>query len=142
MPLRGGDTFVFRFGQSISGAIDRITDFTIGEDKIDLLTAGGLAAAAPVAFSLSANNNTAGTIGNLVANVFTDADGARFSNQPLGLNSAALVVATNSAIAGTYLIVNDGQSGYQAATDLIVDITGYSPNLPGLGSISPSAWFV
>lgn len=138
----GTDLFVFRFGESILSAIDRITDFAIGTDKIDLLTAGGAAMAAPSAFSRAVNNATT-RLATLVSNVFTDANGALAGNQGLGLNSAALAVATASAIAiaGTYLIINDGSAGFQSATDLVVNVTGYSGALPGLGSITPSAWF-
>lgn len=141
----GSDTFVFEFGQSIAAAMDRISDFTINiggvMDKIDLLTAGGLAMAAPAAFSRAANNASS-AIGTLISNVFSDANGFLGGNQSLGLNSAALVVATNASIAGTYLIINDATNGYQNGTDLVVNINGYSGVLPGLGSITPSSWFV
>ncbi|MEH2424772.1 MAG: M10 family metallopeptidase C-terminal domain-containing protein [Nostoc sp.] len=51
----GTDIFIFQFGQSLVSASDRITDFTIGTDKIDLLTQGGLAANAPSSFSRAAD---------------------------------------------------------------------------------------
>jgi serralysin len=138
--LGGADIFVFQFGQSISTAFDRITDFTINTDKIDLLTSGGLAMAPPVAFSRAANNIST-NLATLISNVFSDANGALAGNQALGLNSAALVVATASAIAGTYLIINDATNGFQSTTDLLINLTGYSGSLPGLGSITPSTWF-
>ncbi len=137
----GADTFVFQFGQSILSAMDRITDFAIGTDKIDLLTAGGAAMAAPAAFS-RAINNAASTLTSLVSNVFTDANGSLAGNQALGLNSAALVVATASSIAGTYLVINDNVSGFQTANDLVINLTGYTGALPALGTISVSSWFV
>ncbi|WP_419866700.1 calcium-binding protein [Microcystis viridis] len=34
----GTDIFIFQFGQSTSAALDRVTDFAIGTDKIDLLS--------------------------------------------------------------------------------------------------------
>ncbi|MFN9672406.1 MAG: Calx-beta domain-containing protein, partial [Microcystis sp.] len=43
----GADTFVFQFGQSPISTSDRITDFAINSDKIDLLTQGGSAMSAP-----------------------------------------------------------------------------------------------
>ena len=136
----GNDIFVFQFGQSIAGAMDRITDFTIGADTIDLLTAGGLATPAPVAFSRAANNIST-NLATLISNVFSDANGTLVGNQALGLNSAALVVATDRAIAGSYLIINDATNGFQSTTDLLINLTGYSGSLPGLGSITPSTWF-
>ena len=137
----GADTFVFQFGQSILSALDHITDFAIGTDKIDLLTAGGAAMAAPAAFSRAANNS-ATTLSSVISNVFTDANGGLAGNQGLGLNSAALVVASASAIAGTYLVINDGVAGFQAATDLVINLTGHTGTLPGLGAITASTWFV
>lgn len=98
--------------------------------------------AAPVAFSRAANNASA-TLANVVSAVFTDANGSSSGNQALGVNSAALVVATASGIAGTYLIVNDGSNGFQSANDLVINLTGYSGSLPGLGAITPlSRWFI
>ncbi len=137
----GADTFVFQFGWSILSGIDRITDFAIGTDKIDLLTAGGAAMAAPAAFS-RAINNTASSLTTLVSNVFTDANGGLTGNQALNLNSAALVVATTGSIAGTYLLINNNVGGFQAASDLLINLTGYTGALPALGAISVSTWFV
>jgi Ca2+-binding RTX toxin-like protein len=132
----GNDFHVFQFGQSTAAAPDRITDFAFGTDKIDLLTSSGLATAAPTSFSRAANN-TATTLTSVVTSVFADANGALVGLQGLGVNSAALVVATNAAIAGTYLIVNDGTANFQAANDLVVNLTGYTGTLPALGNITP-----
>ena len=48
-------------------------------------------------------------------------------------NAAALVRSTNAAIAGTYLLINDGTAGRSLTSDLLIDITGYSGTLPALG---------
>ncbi len=133
---------MFQFGQSTVAASDRITDFAIGSDKIDLLTQGGAAMSAPANFSRAADNNTAANLTSLVTQVFTDANGALVSNQTLGINSAALVVATNSAIAGTYLVVNDTTAGFQSGNDLVINITGSSGALPALGNIPVTSFFV
>lgn len=139
--LGGSDIFVFQFGQSVVTAFDRITDFTINTDKIDLLTHYGLAMAPPVAFSRAADN-TSRSLNTLIFNVFSDCNGALVGNQALGLNSAALVVATALPSPGTYLIINDGTMISFDGSDLLINITGYSGSLPGLGSITPSTWFV
>ncbi|MFN9400997.1 MAG: bluetail domain-containing putative surface protein, partial [Dolichospermum sp.] len=118
----GSDIFVFRFGQSPVSGADRITDFAIGTDKIDLLTSLGVAMNAPTAFTRAANS-TDTTLTNVVNSVFTDADGALTGNQALGVNSAALVSVTTSGIAGTYLVINDGVAGFQSSNDLLVNIT-------------------
>ena len=137
----GADTYLFQFGQSPVSAIDRVTDFAISSDKIDLLTQGGAAMGAPSSFSRAANS-TATTLQNVVTQVFTDANGALAGNQALGINSAALVVATNPSIAGTYLVINDGVAGFQTGNDLVVNLTGYTGALPALGTIPVSSFFV
>ena len=142
--LTGGtgiDTFVFQFGQSLVSNSDRITDFAIGTDKIDLLTQTGLAVNIPTKFSRAADS-IATTLQNVVNSVFTDANGAITGNQVLEVNSAALVQVTTAGIAGTYLIINDGTAGLQSSNDLLVNITGYSGTLPALGAISVNSFFV
>ncbi|MFN6034744.1 MAG: bluetail domain-containing putative surface protein [Dolichospermum sp.] len=137
----GSDILVFQFGQSPVSGADRITDFAIGTDKIDLLTSLGVAMNAPTAFTRAANS-TDTTLTNVVNSVFTDADGALTGNQALGVNSAALVSVTTSGIAGTYLVINDGVAGFQSSNDLLVNITGYSGTLPALGTIAVSSLFI
>ncbi|GAL94788.1 Calx-beta domain-containing protein [Microcystis aeruginosa] len=137
----GADTFVFQFGQSTISTSDRITDFAINTDKIDLLTQGGSAMSAPSSFSRAADS-TATTLDNLVNQVFTDANGATTGNQGLGINSAALVQVTTGAIAGTYLIINDSTAGFQSSNDLLINITGFTGSLPALGSLTVGNFFV
>ncbi|MFN9176466.1 MAG: peptidylprolyl isomerase [Synechocystis sp.] len=136
----GTDTFVFRFGQSTLAAPDRITDFAVGIDKIDLLTQAGAATAAPTAFSRAADSNLT-TLANVVNQVFADANGLTAGNQALGVNRAALVTVTTTGIAGTYLIINDNVAGFQSANDSLVNITGFSGTLPGLGAIAVNSFF-
>ncbi|MBD2135391.1 hypothetical protein H6F47_23955, partial [Sphaerospermopsis sp. FACHB-1094] len=137
----GSDIFVFQFGQSPVSGADRITDFAIGTDRIDLLSSSGGVLAAPTSFTRAANS-TATTLTNVVNSVFTDANGALTGNQALGVNSAALVNVTTSVIAGTYLVMNDGVAGFQASNDLLVNITGFTGTLPALGSITVSNFFI
>nr|WP_045357963.1 Calx-beta domain-containing protein [Microcystis aeruginosa] len=137
----GADTFVFQFGQSTISTSDRITDFAINSDKIDLLTQGGLPMSAPSSFSRAANS-TVTTLQNLVNQVFTDANGAITGNQGLGVNSAALVQVTTGAIAGTYLVINDSAAGFQSSNDLLINMTGFTGTLPALGSIPVGNFFI
>nr|NCS00394.1 endo-1,3-1,4-beta-glycanase ExsH [Microcystis aeruginosa L311-01] len=130
----GADTFIFQFGQSTISTSDRITDFAINSDKIDLLTQGGTATSAPSNFSRAANS-TATTLQNLINQVFTDANGAITGNQGLAVNSVALVQVTTGAIAGTYLVINDSAAGFQSSNDLLINITGFTGTLPALGNI-------
>ncbi|MCZ8308081.1 MAG: calcium-binding protein [Microcystis sp. LE19-98.1E] len=137
----GADTFIFQFGQSTISTSDRITDFAINSDKIDLLNQAGNAISAPSNFSRAANS-TVTTLQNLINQVFTDANGAITGNQGLGVNSAALVQVTTGAIAGTYLVINDSAAGFQSSNDLLINITGFTGTLPALGSINVSSFFI
>jgi Lipase/Putative Ig domain/Calx-beta domain/Peptidase M10 serralysin C terminal len=137
----GSDLYIFQFGQSLSTAPDRITDFALGTDKIDLLTQGGQAMNAPGSFT-RAVDSTAINLQDLVNQVFTDANGSLIGNQPLGINSAVLVKATAGTIAGTYLIINDNNSGFQANNDLLINITGLTGTLPPLGNIPVGNVFI
>ena len=137
------DIFVFQFGQSTISDFtlpDRITDFAIGIDKIDLLLSTGAATGAPLNFTRAANS-TATTRTALATQVFTDANGLLAGNQALGANSAALVQVTSGAIAGTYLLINDSTATLSSTNDLLVNITGFSGTLPGFGSIPVSSFF-
>lgn len=136
----GNDIFLFQFSQSTVANPDRITDFAINSDKIDLLSATGGVLPAPAAFSRAANS-AAATLTNVVNAVFTDANGALAGNQALGINGAALVQVTTVGIAGTYIIVNDNVAGFQSANDLLVNVTGITGTLP-TGNIPVSNFFV
>jgi hypothetical protein len=133
----GNDVFLFQFSQSTVANPDRITDFAIGSDKIDLLSATGGVLPAPAAFSRAANS-AAATLTNVVNAVFTDANGALAGNQALGINGAALVQVTTAGIAGNYIIVNDDVAGFQSANDLVVNVIGTLPT----GNIPVSNFFV
>jgi Ca2+-binding RTX toxin-like protein len=135
----GTDIFIFQFGQSTAAALDRVTDFAIGTDKIDLLSQAGGAINAPVAFT-RATDSTTTNIDTIVTNVFTDANGATAGNQALGTNSAALVRVANATT--TYLIINDGTAGFQSANDLVINLTGLTGAFPALGPIAVNSFFV
>jgi len=119
--LQGDDTFVFNFGDSSVTKPDRIRDFGVGQDRIQI----GDRLLAPNELP-NATNNTATDLTDLVNSVFADANGVLSGNQPLEINSAALVTSTVLGIAATYLVVNDETVGFNAETDLIINI-GSSP---------------
>jgi hypothetical protein len=138
--LAGADRFRFRFSQSTLADPDRITDFTIAADKIKPLTAAGASLALPLA-TRAQDNGTATTLAQLGASVFADANGALAGAQPLAANRAALVVATNPAIAGTYVLINDATAALNASSDTLINITGWQGVLPAFGSFTSALLF-
>ncbi|MEB3305286.1 MAG: Calx-beta domain-containing protein [Cyanobacteriota bacterium] len=136
-----GDTFAFRFRESPLTAPDAITDFAFGVDKIDLFSPPGGALGAPRSLSRAARNSTATTLGALAAAVFADANGARPGNQVLTANGAALVQATNPAIAGTYLLINNATAGRSDLDDLLIKLGGSLPGLPPVGVVAVGTVF-
>ena len=113
-------------GQSQINKPDQITDFRFDEDKITLVNRKGKFSPIPQNLSRAANNNTAATLKDLA--VFVDADALRAGDQALAAKSAALVKSTNSKIAGTYLLINDGNSAKSQKT--LTNISGASGCLP------------
>jgi Ca2+-binding RTX toxin-like protein len=133
----GADTFLFKFvDSSLSVARDTISDFAIGTDKIDLLTQGGVAMNAPSSFSRAANDTTSNYLGDMADKVFIDANGELVGNQPLGINSAALVVINTDS----YLVINDGTAGFQLSNDLVIEVKT-SGLLPPMGAIPVTNFF-
>ena len=136
----GVDTFVVAFGHSLLTSSDRFTDFTINSDKIDLLTQAGAVLPAPAKLTRAANT-TQTNLTNVVNQVFRDADGAIAGQQSLGVNSAALVQIGSGQTTAMYLIINDSSVGLQANTDILLNLTGITGNLPALGNILVNSFF-
>jgi hypothetical protein len=53
-----------------------------------------------------------------------------------------LVTATNPAIAGTYLLINDATALLSSSIDLMINITSFTGTLPAVGSLSVGSMFV
>jgi Ca2+-binding RTX toxin-like protein len=136
----GADTFGFQFGQSTYFAADRITDFTINTDKLSLFSPAGVAALAPTSLSRASNDASSATLLALAQSVYVDANGALAGNQALALGGAVIVASNSAAIAGTYLIIDDGVAGL-SSNDLVVNITGSSGTLPTFGSTPVNSFF-
>lgn len=126
----GADVFAFRFGQSSVTLTDRILDFTISTDQIDLFSPTGVAAAAPSSF-IRTNNDSSANLADLAASAYTGG---------LVTGGAALVVSTG-AVSGTYLVIDDGVAGFNATNDLVINITGVAGALPSVGAITPVSSF-
>lgn len=128
----GNDTYVFQYGQSASLDPDQIDNFTLGSDKIDLLGMDGGALGRPGSLTRAGIINDFGLSIEALAQIFSDADATRPGNQALGLNSAA-IVETNDYY-NAYLIINDGTAGFQANSDLVINLALYG-SLPPWGAI-------
>jgi len=111
--LGSSDIFQFALADSRLGAIDRITDLTIGTDWID---GPSMVFAENVKQFGSASTLTQkGIAAMLTSSAFLRNQAATFT---FGDN--------------TYVALNDGTSGYNSVDDGLVDITGYAGNLNNL----------
>lgn len=119
--LAGDDVFrVSSLGQSLLGALDRITDFSVGGDSLDGPTP---VAAAQVARLGAVSALTEGGVASLLtASTFLPNKAATFS---LG----------SGATTRTFVALNDAVAGFQAASDAVLEITGFSGDLGRLAVI-------
>ena len=119
--LAGNDVFqVSSLGQSLLGAVDRITDFAVGADNLDGPTA--VAASQVAKLGAVAVLSEAGVATVLTATSFLASKAATFT---LG----------SGPTTRTFVALNDGVSGFQAASDGVLEITGYGGDLRGLAVI-------
>jgi hypothetical protein len=106
-------------GTSTAPRYDRIRDLVIGTDTITMATAFA-APAGSISHRGTASALSEAAIATLLPTTnFTAGTAAAFS---LG----------SGATTRTFLVLNDSVAGYQAATDGLIEITGFSGNLGGL----------
>lgn len=119
--LAGNDVFqLSSLRMSLLGAMDRITDFSVSVDKLDGPTA---VAAAQVA-----------RLGTVTA--LSDADLATVLTPSRFLaNKAATFTLGSGPTTRTFVALNDGAAGFQAANDALVELTGYAGDLRGLAVV-------
>ena len=108
--------FLGDFSHSLLTGFDIITDLEIGIDSID----------APFAVS-AANLSQLGNVGRLSEQAIASA----LNNQTFAPRGAATFTYQDR----TFLAMNDTVAAYQAATDAVVEITGYRGNLSALSII-------
>ncbi|BBL76190.1 calcium-binding protein [Methylomagnum ishizawai] len=133
----GANTYIFQFKESLLSAPDIIDGFSVGEDKIDLLSVSGGALAKPVAFTRAADQDFSPSLAS-INQVFADANGKLAGNQPLGLNSAAVVDI--GGYYNAYVVVNDNTPGFQADTDLVFKMATFG-DLPPVGVVGVDLFF-
>jgi Ca2+-binding RTX toxin-like protein len=111
----GNDVFVIGRGDSLLSGFDRITDFLIGSDKID-----GTTAQSSVRQLGGVRSLAAGDIGQVL------------NNQTFVADRAATFTLGSGSSSRTFLALNDNKNGFQANSDSIIEITGFSGNLNNL----------
>jgi len=137
----GADVFRYDTIATTAGAagvnVDRITDFVAGTDKINFaqgalaltgVTTDGTGDAVATMAAVVANTTSVATI----ADVYTAL--AAYTGLTASAAGGTATVAqvytfANGAAAGTYLVVNDATAGFQAATDVVINLTGLSGTL-------------
>jgi uncharacterized repeat protein (TIGR01451 family) len=132
----GADTFVYNnFTDSIFANPDRIRSFNPGEgDRIDL-------ANIPTA-TFNAENISAANLTAAVTAVYADADPTTNGAQALGANQAVFFsYGATVATRRSYLAVNDSTAGFNANSDLFIEVTGRVGTLT-TGSLVSSNYFV
>lgn len=134
----GADNFIYNsFNESLFAAPDRIRDFNSGAgDRIKLNTLPGGPTAIFNASIITAANLTAA-----VQAAYTDADTTQAGSQTLGTNQAVFFsFGPTAATRRTYLSVNDNTVGFNAISDLFVEVTGLVGTLPSQG-LTPTSYF-
>ncbi len=117
--LGGVDTFKFTaLTSSTLASFDRITDFSIGTDILDAPNAITPAEINKLGLSDSLDASSISTL--LTTSTFIANKAASFS------------YADPSGVSRSFIALNDGTAGYQASTDAIIEITGYTGLLANL----------
>ena len=117
--LGGADTFKFTaLTSSTLASFDRITDFSIGTDILDAPNAITAADINKLGLADSLDASSISTL--LTTSTFIANKAASFS------------YADPSGVSRNFIALNDGTAGYQASTDAIIEITGYTGLLASL----------
>jgi hypothetical protein len=117
--LGGADTFKFTaLTSSTLAGFDRITDFSIGTDILDAPNAITAADINKLGLADSLDASSISTL--LTTSTFIANKAASFS------------YADPSGVSRNFIALNDGTAGYQASTDAIIEITGYTGLLASL----------
>lgn len=111
------------FARALETASDFIIDFNSFSDQINKLIPEQTNIKQPLRYSQAATDSTSTTLDALSARIFSDANGSLEGEQPLGAREATLVIATDPAIEGIYLMVNDAYAARSLNSDLIIKIT-------------------
>ncbi len=114
---------------STLAGMDIFTGFTIGTDKIDLLSVSGGAVAQPTELVRLAD---VAESDDLTASLT-----AAFSGT--AANAASLVEIKAGSAMGTYLYVNDADKAFSATADVFIQLVGVTPG--GVGQLAVGDYF-
>ncbi|MEB3361767.1 MAG: choice-of-anchor L domain-containing protein [Synechococcaceae cyanobacterium] len=106
-------------GTSSAPGYDRIRDLTIGTDTLTLATSFAAAAG-----SISNRGTASALTASAIAAVLPSTSFAAATAAAFSLGSGGSV--------RTFLVLNDGNAGFQASSDALIEITGYSGSLGAL----------
>jgi hypothetical protein len=119
--LAGNDVFqLSSLRLSLLGSMDRITDFSVGVDKLDGPTAVAAAQVARLGAVTALSEAALATL---------------LTTQSFLPNKAATFTLGSGPTTRSFVALNDGTAGFQAANDGVVELTGYSGDLRGLGVV-------
>ncbi len=132
----GADRFAYPdFKDSLLAAPDRITDFNPADgDRIAVNSPSSLPTAVFNAGVFS--TATYSTLSDAAIAAYADANPNIAGTQPLAANQAVFFGWNG----GTYLSVNDGIAGFNANSDLLINITGMTGTL-ATGSLTTNNYF-
>jgi serralysin len=126
-----GDTFRFAAGDALitgtsSPSFERITDLNIGTSAIinDSMDGPNAVAAANVQ-----------QLGDMGASLTSDSITALLTTDNFLDNGASTFTFGSGAELRTFIALNDGTAGYDASTDNIIEITGYTGTLTDLAIV-------
>lgn len=105
-------------------ALDVLTGFAIGTDKVDLKTAAGAAADTPTALTRVTDVATSDDLSDALSTAFAGLDA----------DVAGLVVINGGSAAGTYLYADNGNGNVDATADVFIKLVDYTGTLGNVGT--------
>lgn len=117
----GTDTFVVRdAAKSNLTQLDHIVDFAVGEDVLVSHTYVG-----------AGNFFNPGQLADLEADTLAEA----LSADTFTANSGAHFTVETDGVVRTFVVLNDSTAGFDATSDTVIEMTGYTGDLAGLSVI-------
>ena len=112
-------------------AMDTLTGFASGIDKLSLLSPTGTAAITPTAMLRVADVATSDDLALTLNTAFSG----------FAANQAGLIVITAGLAAGNYLYANDSNSAYSTTADIFIMLVGVTGTMGVVGALVVSDYF-